>query len=59
MSTEKMSNRYDFETRDMELLKLKNQLYQFVIKMKSEGYLSSVDYNDSIGMLDIDNQIEN
>ena len=41
-----MNNMYDDDSRDMELYKMKTDLILFVSKMKSEGFLASVDYDE-------------
>lgn len=46
MAIEQMSEMMDEESRNMELYKMKNELLLFVTKMKSEGFLASVDFQD-------------
>lgn len=46
MAAEQMNNLYEEKSRDMELYKMKNDLISFVSKMKSEGFLASVDYDE-------------
>lgn len=41
-----MKDSFEEEFKDMELFKMKNELTLFVSKMKSEGFLASVDYQD-------------
>ena len=43
---ESMSGTFVEESKGMELFKMKNELIMFVNKMKSEGFLASVDYED-------------
>ena len=43
---EPTSNRYDVDYQDLELYKLKVELKEFVIQMKSQGFLSSIDSDD-------------
>ena len=46
MAIEQMSEIFDEESRTMELYKMRNELITFVNKMKSEGFLASVDYEE-------------
>ncbi|MCZ2257401.1 hypothetical protein [Sporosarcina sp. G11-34] len=40
------SIRYEDEPKDMEIVKLKEELKEFVINMKSRGFLSSVVFEE-------------
>lgn len=42
VATEMLNDRFEVGSRDTELLKLRNELKQFVKKMQSEGLLTSV-----------------
>ena len=44
MNQTSYSNAY--ESSSIELHKMKHELLMFVTKMKSEGYLTTVDYHD-------------
>ena len=46
MAMKQIKNSYVNETNSMELHKMKHELLMFVTKMKSEGYLTTVDYQD-------------
>ena len=46
MAIEQMTEMFDEESRTMELYKMRNELISFVNKMKSEGFLASVDYEE-------------
>jgi len=46
MAIEQISEMRDDESLRMELSKMKSELLSFVSKMKSEGLLTSVDYQD-------------
>ena len=46
MGAEQMNNMYEDDSRVMELYKMKSDLILFVSKMKSEGFLASVDYDE-------------
>lgn len=46
MAIEQMNEVFDEEPRAMELYKMRNDLIMFVNKMKSEGFLASVDYEE-------------
>lgn len=46
MAVEQMNEMFDEESRAMELYKMRNELILFVNKMKSEGFLASVDYEE-------------
>ncbi|MFD1929251.1 hypothetical protein ACFSFY_14505 [Sporosarcina siberiensis] len=43
---EMTSDGFEVGHNDLELFELKKELLEFVVKMKSEGFLSSVDYDD-------------
>lgn len=42
VATEMLNDRFEVGSRDTELLKLRDELKQFVMKMQSEGLLTSV-----------------
>lgn len=46
MAIEQMNEVFEEETRSMELSNMRNDLMMFVHKMKSEGFLASVDYEE-------------
>ncbi|WP_210469735.1 hypothetical protein [Sporosarcina sp. 6E9] len=46
MAMKQMNYSYDNDTNSLELKKMKRELLMFVTKMKSEGYLTTVDYQD-------------
>ena len=46
MAIEQMSEMLDDESLTLELFKMRNELILFVNKMKSEGFLASVDYEE-------------
>ena len=46
MAIEQMNEMFDEESRTVELYKMRNELILFVTKMKSEGFLASVDYEE-------------
>ena len=46
MAMEMIKETFEEKFEHMELIKMKNELTMFVAKMKSEGFLSSVDYRD-------------
>lgn len=46
METQTPNEEFVVEFRDAEIYKMKLELIQFVKKMKSEGFLESVDFQD-------------
>lgn len=46
MAMKQIKDAYENETKSMELHKMKHELLMFVTKMKSKGYLTTVDYQD-------------
>jgi hypothetical protein len=46
MAMKQMKEPYVNDANSMELKKMKRELLMFVTKMKSEGYLTTVDYQD-------------
>ena len=46
MAMKQIKDSYVNEAISMELHKMKHELLMFVKKMKSEGYLTTVDYQD-------------
>ena len=56
MAVEQMNEMFDEESRAMELYKMRNELILFVNKMKSEGFLASVDYEEIPVVLESDKE---
>ncbi|WP_172369972.1 hypothetical protein [Sporosarcina jiandibaonis] len=54
MAMKQMQDSYVNETNSMELKKMKHELLMFVTKMKSEGYLTTVDCQDIPDLFDND-----
>ena len=46
MKMETTNKRLNIDYKDLELFKMRKELLEFVVKMKSKGYLSTVDYNN-------------
>ncbi|HJF33858.1 MAG TPA: hypothetical protein K8V56_18990 [Sporosarcina psychrophila] len=46
MSMEMTNDQFDIEPKDIEIYKMKIELIEFVNKMKSEGLLESVEFQD-------------
>jgi hypothetical protein len=46
MAMKQMKDSYVNDANSKELKKMKHELLMFVTKMKSEGYLTTVDYQD-------------
>ena len=46
MAMKQIKDAYVNEANSMELHKMKHDLLMFVTKMKSKGYLTTVDYQD-------------
>ncbi|QUW21598.1 hypothetical protein JSQ81_17665 [Sporosarcina sp. Marseille-Q4063] len=46
MAMKQMEYSFVNDTNSMELKKMKHDLLMFVTKMKSEGYLTTIDYQD-------------
>ncbi len=46
MAIEQIKEVYEEEPRTNELYKMRNDLIMFVSKMKSKGFLASVDYEE-------------